>query len=192
MIVSCPKCDAKYQYDESRFGTATRKRLKCSKCESVFEVLKPASLPALDGQVARTLVSSSLKAEAEPAAEHIVEPSGERSSLPELPPLSADRRYSLAVILGASAGKIFQINQPRIVLGRGAGTDVQLQDSEISRRHAMIEIQEDEAVLVDLESTNGTFVDGAKIDRSPLESQGEFTIGNTTLMFIVTQMHEVG
>jgi predicted Zn finger-like uncharacterized protein len=192
MIVSCPKCDAKYQYDESRFGTVTRKRLKCSKCESVFEVLKPAMLQAVEGPVTRTLVSSGVKAEAVPAAESTAESSGESNALPDLPPLSADRRYSLAVILGASAGKIFQINRPRIVLGRGAGTDVQLQDSEISRRHAMIEILEDEAVLVDLHSTNGTFVGGAKIERSPLENQGEFTIGSTTLMFIVTQMHEVG
>lgn len=192
MIVSCPKCDAKYQYDESRFGSAPRKRLKCSKCESVFEVLKPASLPSSEGSVGRTVVSAGIKAEAGPVAEHPAESSGDRIALPDLPPLSSDRRYSLAVILGASAGKIFPINRPRIVLGRGAGTDVQLQDSEISRRHAMIEIQEDEAVLVDLESTNGTFVNGAKIERSPLENQGEFTIGNTTLMFIVTQMHEVG
>ncbi|MEW6336172.1 MAG: FHA domain-containing protein [Acidobacteriota bacterium] len=192
MIVSCPTCGAKYQYDESRFGTASSKRLKCSKCEGVFEVLKPAGLPAVDGPVSRTVVSAGLRVETEHAAEHEGDSSGEVNAFADLAPLSSDRRYSLAVILGASAGKIFQINQPRLVIGRGAGTDVQLQDSEISRRHAMIEIQEDEAVLVDLGSTNGTFVGGAKIDRSPLENQGEFTIGNTTLMFIVTQMHEVG
>ncbi|MGE5236649.1 MAG: FHA domain-containing protein [Acidobacteriota bacterium] len=190
MIVNCPKCGAKYQYDESRFGEQGAKRLKCSKCESVFEVRRPASLPLADSQVRRTVVGSV----AEPLRSDSSE-SGVRAldleSLPELAPLPGNRRFSLAVILGSSSGQIFPVNKPRVILGRAAGTDIQLQDSEVSRRHAMLEIRDDVATLIDLHSTNGVFVDGTRVARAVLESHGEFTLGNTTMMFIVTEMQDV-
>jgi len=191
VIVSCPKCGFRYQYDESRFGEAKTKRLKCSKCDSIFEVQKPAALPGGDQrpvtrvapppraeETTKELDARSLRDEAE-------------SSLPDLAPLPPNRRYSLAVILGAGAGQIFQLGRPRVILGRGAGCDVQLQDSETSRKHAMLEIHDDEAALTDLESTNGTFVDGVKIQKTTIQSHQEFSLGATTLMFIVTEMQEV-
>ncbi len=191
MIVSCPKCSFRYQYDESRFGEASTKRLKCSKCESIFEVQKPAGLRGGDErQVVRTVTA--------PRAEETTKEldvkslkNEEGAALPDLAPLPPNRRYSLAVILGAGAGHIFQLGRPRVILGRGAGCDVQLQDSETSRKHAMLEIRDDEASLTDLESTNGTFVDGVKIQKSTIRSHQEFSLGTTTLMFIVTEMQEI-
>jgi hypothetical protein len=114
----------------------------------------------------------------------------EERSLPELAPLPPTRRYSLAVILGANAGQIFPLTQPRIVLGRGVNCDIQLQDSEVSRRHAMLEIKGESATLTDLGSTNGTFVDGVRVQLKGLEAHQEFSLGTTTLMFIVTEMGE--
>jgi len=69
--------------------------------------------------------------------------------------------------------------------------DVQLKDSEVSRRHAMVEVRNEEAMLLDLGATNGTFVEGERIDQTALENRAEFTIGSTTLMFIVTPSREV-
>ncbi len=42
MIVSCPSCQARFQYDESRFQGAPQKRFRCPKCATVFEVINPA------------------------------------------------------------------------------------------------------------------------------------------------------
>jgi predicted Zn finger-like uncharacterized protein len=53
MIVSCPSCKTKYQFEESRFGDSTSKRLKCTKCETAFEISKPV---LEEGQVSRTAV----------------------------------------------------------------------------------------------------------------------------------------
>jgi pSer/pThr/pTyr-binding forkhead associated (FHA) protein len=64
--------------------------------------------------------------------------------------------------------------------------DIQIKDAEVSRRHAMLEIRDDEATLVDLGATNGTFVSGEKIERAEIGNQSEFTLGSTTMMFIVT------
>lgn len=191
MIVSCPRCAFRYQYDESRFGEAKTKRLKCSKCASIFEVHKPAGLPGGDERQATRVVAQSRTEETTKELDVKNMQKEQDPGLPDLAPLPSNRRYSLAVILGAGAGQIFQLGRPRVILGRGAGCDVQLQDSETSRKHAMLEIHDDEAALTDLDSTNGTFLDGVKIQKASIRSQQEFSLGTTTLMFIVTEMQDV-
>ncbi len=191
MIVSCPSCKTKYQFEESRFGANSSKRLKCTKCETVFEVTKPLlgqeEAPRTDviPVAGAEKTTHDFDADKSPGYE-------DDSNLPQLAPLPSHRRYSLAVIMGANAGQIHQVAKPRIVLGRGAESDVQLQDSEVSRKHAMLEIHLDEAAVVDLGSTNGTYVDGVRIQRATIYSNQEFSLGTTTLMFIVTDVHEAG
>jgi predicted Zn finger-like uncharacterized protein len=189
MIVSCPSCKTKYQYEESRFGEATVKRLKCTKCETVFEIANPAAAgedetaaaPAPDVAVERT-TKHGVKLEETGG--------GSGGELPSLPALPASKRYSLAVIMGVNAGQIHVLEQPRVVLGRGEESDIQLQDSEVSRRHAMLEIHGDEAVVTDLGSTNGTYVEALRVQRATIGSNQEFSLGTTTLMFIVTDAHD--
>jgi pSer/pThr/pTyr-binding forkhead associated (FHA) protein len=64
--------------------------------------------------------------------------------------------------------------------------DVQVKDSEVSRRHSMIEVRAEGVMLVDLGATNGTWVGGERIDQVEISNQSEFTLGSTTLMLIVT------
>lgn len=203
MIITCPSCGTSYQYDESRFGDAEAKLVKCARCSHVFEVRRPtgAAIPAAQPVVQAPSASSSDPTDAtrtrgrtheettkqvdlRQVAPHLAE------DLPQLAPLPRDRRYSLAVILGADAGKVFRIEKPRVVLGRGAGCDIQLTDSEVSRRHAMLEIRGDEVRIKDLGSTNGTFVEGVRVNEAALESQQEFSLGTTTLMLIVTEVRD--
>lgn len=188
MIVSCPNCGARYQYEESRFGASGSKKLKCSRCASVFEVLRPAASVADTGQ--RTTVAPSRPPEDTTKELEIRRGQIEEEALSELAPLPPNKRYSLAVILGANAGQIFPVIRPRVVLGRGVNCDIQLQDSEISRRHAMLEVKGDSATVSDLGSTNGTFVDGVRVRSKSIEAHQEFALGTTTLMFIVTEMND--
>jgi len=188
VIVSCPSCKSRYQYDESRFGESLSKKLKCTKCETIFEVTRPGA-----DEGARTSRSSTARAVEDTTKQydlkHQAAPRAD-AELPQLAPLSSNRRCSLAVILGANAGQIYPISKPRTVLGRGAGSDLQLQDSEVSRRHAMLEIRGDDASISDLSSTNGTFVDGVRVQKASISSNQEFSLGTTTLMFIVTDVHD--
>ena len=89
------------------------------------------------------------------------------------------------MIAGPDAGKMHVIEKPRVVIGR-EDVDFALDDPEISRRHAAIEVSGDEVTLLDLDSSNGTLVDETAIKESRLENQGEFTIGGSTIMLIVT------
>ena len=64
--------------------------------------------------------------------------------------------------------------------------DIQIKDSEVSRKHSMIEVRGPEVVLIDLGATNGTWVGGKRADQAEISNQDEFTLGSTTLMLIVT------
>jgi len=64
----------------------------------------------------------------------------------------------------------------------GAGTDIVVDDSEVSRQHCALEVHGAKVLLVDLGSTNGTFVGGQRIEASEIEHLGEFRIGGTTFM----------
>jgi len=185
MIITCPQCQTQYRYDDARFGASARKRVKCPKCSNVFEVENPAADP---GDATSIGVAADEVATVDAHAP--VEP--ESPELAELAPIPRELRISLAVIAGAQAGSVFQITKPRVYLGRGSATDVQIKDAEVSRKHAMLEIRGDEVTLVDLGATNGTFVRGERVGRTILGNQSEFTLGSTTLMLIVTQSGETG
>jgi predicted Zn finger-like uncharacterized protein len=186
VIITCPECQTKYRYDEARFGGAKKKRVKCTSCGHTFAVDNPtveladATNVGASKEGATAKIDSTDKMHLEPEA----------PELPQLAPLPRDMRFSLAVIAGAQAGSVFQITKPRVFLGRGSAMDIQLKDSEVSRRHAMLEFRGDQATLVDLGATNGTFVSGERISKAELSNRSEFTLGSTTLMLIVTHMRE--
>ena len=101
--------------------------------------------------------------------------------------LPKDKRYSLAVIQGAATGQIFPIAKTRSIVGR-SGSDINLDDPEASRQHAALEIVGDVAILRDLGSTNGTWIELDRIEQHELSNQQEFRIGSHVLMFIVTEV----
>lgn len=97
--------------------------------------------------------------------------------------LPGSYRLSLACIAGPDSGRIFEIEKARMVIGR-ANADIVLADIQCSRNHAALEIQDDKVTLVDLGSTNGTYVGDQRVNRLELENRSEFEIGTTTLMLI--------
>lgn len=109
---------------------------------------------------------------------------GIEKSILELP---KDKRFSLAVIQGPATGHIHPILKARTTIGR-AGADINIEDPEASRQHASLEILGDHAILRDLGSTNGTYVDADRIEQQVLNNQMEFRIGSHVLMFIVTDV----
>src|SRR5688572_12551319 len=45
VIIECPACHSKYQYDEERFERKPAKKIKCARCANVFEIQNPAFAP---------------------------------------------------------------------------------------------------------------------------------------------------
>jgi FhaA, N-terminal domain/FHA domain len=75
------------------------------------------------------------------------------------------------------------LDKRRSVLGRSRDADVQIDDPNVSRRHAEIVQEESVYWLVDLGSTNGTEVDGRRVQRARLDDGSRFTLGETTVTF---------
>jgi predicted component of type VI protein secretion system len=64
---------------------------------------------------------------------------------------------------GPAPGKVYSLVKSEIFIGREAGSEVFVNDVEVSRRHAHLTSQGDNFVLEDLGSTNGTFVNGQRL-----------------------------
>src|SRR5512139_1667868 len=84
---------------------------------------------------------------------------------------------------GESTQQHYDITTPVTLLGRGTDCDLRLVDPGVSRHHAEIRVEGPEIVLVDLGSTNGSFVNGQPIRRVTLNDGARITMGRTTLVF---------
>jgi signal transduction histidine kinase len=92
---------------------------------------------------------------------------------------------SLFVIQGRNRGARLELppNAAAVSIGREAGNMIQLDDHEISRRHAEIRRVGDALVVGDLKSSNGTFVNDVRVERSELDSGDRIRVGRTLLVF---------
>ncbi|MCS7468426.1 ATP-binding protein [Stieleria sp. ICT_E10.1] len=94
---------------------------------------------------------------------------------------------SLYVVRGRDQGKHFVLDGDVVRIGRDTQNDVQLLDSEASRLHAEIRIDaSSDCHLVDLQSSNGTQVNGKRIRDQKLLSGDRIEIGSTLLIFTGT------
>ena len=107
-----------------------------------------------------------------PASRGLVSPEG--GAIPLL-------RVERAV--GLEAGSAFELVH-EVILGRGAGADIQLEDTFASSRHARIARQGSVMVLEDLGSTNGTFLNGEPLrGPQPLHHGDRIRIGDTEFSY---------
>jgi pSer/pThr/pTyr-binding forkhead associated (FHA) protein len=87
----------------------------------------------------------------------------------------------LEIIEGPSAGRQFDITQP-VVIGRDATADLVIDDTQASRRHARIEPSAHGAIVEDLGSTNGTFINDNELHgRAELGPNDELIVGVTVM-----------
>jgi diguanylate cyclase (GGDEF)-like protein len=81
-------------------------------------------------------------------------------------------------------GARYLLENGRIVLGRGDDCDITIHDSSVSRRHTMFELDVEGYVVIDLGSTNGTFVNDKPADRTPLADGDYVRIGSCIFRFL--------
>ncbi|MEL7337046.1 MAG: FHA domain-containing protein, partial [Planctomycetota bacterium] len=91
---------------------------------------------------------------------------------------------SLYVLRGRDQGKHFPLSGDTVSLGRDSGSDIQLLDSEASRKHASMHRLENGRYLIqDHGSSNGTLVNGIAVDNRELHSGDRIQIGQSLLIF---------
>ena len=90
---------------------------------------------------------------------------------------------TLKVLHGADRGKVFEDLSPPFTVGREEVNDIQLNDERVSRFHAKIQSDGEKIILTDLDSTNGTRVNGHPIQLHILNIGDQILIGRCLMIF---------
>jgi hypothetical protein len=80
-------------------------------------------------------------------------------------------------------GQRREIDKRKFVIGRSRDCDIQLGDPNVSRRHAELRQEGAAYWIIDLDSTNGTEVNGRRLKRAKLKTGDQITVGSTRLVF---------
>jgi diguanylate cyclase (GGDEF)-like protein len=84
-------------------------------------------------------------------------------------------------------GRMFKIDRPEVTLGRSVDATFQVEDDGISRKHVKVVQDPVGFTLVDLGSTNGTFLNGSRVSVAELKDGDKIQVGsNTVLKFSLT------
>jgi diguanylate cyclase (GGDEF)-like protein len=92
----------------------------------------------------------------------------------------------LVVLAGSNVGEMYKVEKERTVMGRGDQADIRLFDEGISREHAQVVHEKNDAgsrkILEDMGSTNGTFCNGTRVQRQVLAEGDKILLGSTTIL----------
>ena len=89
---------------------------------------------------------------------------------------------TIRVLDGADRGRVFQNLAPPITIGREEGNTIQLNDERVSRYHVKIQEDHDRLVITDLESTNGTKINGEDVQLRILRFGDMLALGRSVLL----------
>ena len=170
MQAACIHCGTEHKLKDADLSAHPKVQFRCSKCgkTTVVEIKSRAD---------STMVISPLPSFARATA---------TSSNLQLPPvddglrLPAAANVVLAVLSGPDQGAVHRLTKPRVVVGR-QGSDIPINDPEISRHHCSMEVRETYINLKDLDSTNGTFFEEERVRAAMLQNGAEFRIGESLI-----------
>jgi hypothetical protein len=90
---------------------------------------------------------------------------------------------TLRVLDGADCGRVYEQLPTPVTIGREEGNTIQVNDERVSRFHVKIQSDQDKIVITDLESTNGTRINGEDTQLRILRYGDTIMIGRTVLLF---------
>lgn len=97
--------------------------------------------------------------------------------------------WKIKAVAGPFAGQEIIIDQTRII-GRDQRADIVLQGGHVSRRHAELSVRDHRLWIKDLNSSNGTFVNGSRIDQQQLQENDEFQI-DVVRFLVLNSVHDI-
>lgn len=89
------------------------------------------------------------------------------------------RGVRITIIAGRDLGRAIELDKPEIVVGRAKEADVCIADDVISRRQCRFVFRDGHVFVEDLQSTCGTYVDGAQVRSAALRDGQKVHVGNT-------------
>src|SRR5215469_179135 len=91
---------------------------------------------------------------------------------------------SLVVVSGSRKGTIAPLNKQEMTIGRDADSDLCLNEEAVSRKHCAIKFEGGIYRILDLNSSNGTFVNGIPVREKILQHGNTIRLGYTVLVFL--------
>ena len=116
--------------------------------------------------------------------ESLNETSAMASAQPQAPIIAAAQHPMLVVLHGPLLGRTFAVDQSQVTIGRSSECDIQIDDDNVSRKHAQIGCQDGLVWLRDLGSTNGSYVNSKRVSEVPLNDGDLVLIGRVLFKFI--------
>ena len=108
---------------------------------------------------------------------------------PRVARLKADGELAHQAVLIIKAAdqpqRRFSLNERDHIIGRSADVDISLLDESISRQHAILVYRREDYVLKDLDSKNGTFLNGTAVHECPLRPGDVIQVGSHSLRFLL-------
>jgi len=102
------------------------------------------------------------------------------------PKMPVGREFYLEILSEKDRARSYKIDRATLILGRGEEAHLRLDDQEVSRKHAAIEIlSRDNSFITDLASQNGTYLNGAHIRSMRLKHGDKIRLGQTILQFVI-------
>ena len=98
-------------------------------------------------------------------------------------PHGASPTVTFQVLEGIDKGRLFRELPTPVTIGREEGNLLRLNDERVSRYHAKVQIDSDDFILTDLESTNGTKVNGTVVQIRRLRIGDRVSVGRSLLLF---------
>ncbi len=175
MKVACPGCHSVYSVKEE-LVPASGIRTKCPKCAELITIVPdPSEVSNPEADYAHTMILfNPLPAQEDEQLREV------KSGLSGEPHIVPGFKATVVEADGYSPGKKYAIVKPVTVIGRSK-SEILLDDPEVSRRHAAIEVYGEKVVIKDLGSTNGTFLNGLGIKMAIIKDGDVVQVGNTTL-----------
>ena len=98
-------------------------------------------------------------------------------SVGDVTPIPEELDATLRVVSGPDTGSVVPVKDPITLIGRDEGCHLTLDDPRVSTRHAMVYFSGGEFRVRDLDSTNGTLVNGSRVGRQVLKRDDEIQMG---------------
>jgi diguanylate cyclase (GGDEF)-like protein len=94
-----------------------------------------------------------------------------------------NKQYNLLLVDGAVVIKKIPLEEKQYSIGRADDCGIVLSSKDVSRRHAVITNEGSQYFVEDLDSTNGTFVNGQRVTKAALQPGDEISVGDYTFCF---------
>ena len=116
------------------------------------------------------------------------------ATMPDLLGSQANAKPALSIVKGPQTGMTFELSDSTITIGRDPSNSVFLNDMTVSRKHARLDIASDGtglATIEDLGSLNGTWVDGAIVNKATLQDGSTIQIGTFRMVFHANRIKRI-